>query len=620
MRAGRDRRSDGRAARVLATLLAAWAGTIAMPGNASAEISSLVVIPLPETLPPVGSDQRPNLHPKVTVALPETPPPVPTLRDIPLTQPTIPPVTVAASAPPPPSEVPAPERQEMPAPVPAPAQPTMTPSPPAPTASEGNGGVTPEMLEKAIAALVSARASTGAEVAAIQRFYAARGNRPLFLDGAGWGPRADAVRRTLAEAHREGLEPAHYRSVGAFHGGERPHGPGLAAAEAGLALAVVRYARDASIGRINPRQVHELITPELRAPAPDAVLTAIAEATDAEAALAAYNPPHEGYRALRERLAEARAERVAFASASRLPPGPPIRVGMRDPRVPLIRARLGLGFDNSPVYDRALSVQVASLQRQAGLPVNGILTAETLDLLDGTRPSRDEAEIIANMERWRWLPRDLGAEHLLVNVPELTVRIVRNGRTVHSARTIVGKDETQTPVFSDVMDHIVMNPSWFVPPGILKREPKYLDPAWAAARGYEIRTSRNGVTTVRVPPSGTNALGNVKFMFPNIHAVYLHDTPNRSLFGAANRTLSNGCVRVENPMQLAALLFESEGWTEQRFRALIGRGERTMRLPRPMPVHLTYFTLTTDEAGNLVRHPDLYGHSARMRAMMAWRT
>ncbi len=165
------------------------------------------------------------------------------------------------------------------------------------------------------------------------------------------------------------------------------------------------------------------------------------------------------------------------------------------------------------------------------------------------------------------------------------------------------------------MDHIVVNPSWHIPPGILKREPKYLDPDYAARNGYQIITRGNQVS-VRMPPGSSNALGYVKFMFPNSHAVYLHDTPNRRLFGATNRTLSNGCVRVENPFQLAAMLFASEGWTEERFRRLIGGGERRMNLPKKMPIHLVYFTLSPDAEGRLQRHPDLYGHAARLRQLL----
>jgi murein L,D-transpeptidase YcbB/YkuD len=288
---------------------------------------------------------------------------------------------------------------------------------------------------------------------------------------------------------------------------------------------------------------------------------------------------------------------------------------MRDPRVPLIRARLGLGYDTEAVYDRKVSIKVASLQRDAGLPADGIFTPQTRLAMLGKWPGPEELEILANMEFWRWMPRYLGQSHILVNVPALGMTLNRNGSVIHEARVIVGKEQTQTPFFSDLMDHVVVNPSWYVPPGIMKREPKYRDPAWAAAHGYEIRTHR-GYTSVRMPPGASNALGYIKFMFPNEHSVYLHDTPKRTLFNARDRVLSNGCVRVENPFQLAALLMASDGWTEERLRSLIGRGERSIKLGEKMPIHLAYFTLTTDASGNLQRHPDIYGHSQRLKQLM----
>jgi L,D-transpeptidase YcbB len=344
-------------------------------------------------------------------------------------------------------------------------------------------------------------------------------------------------------------------------------------------------------------------------------LNSMSEAADGAFALQSYNPPHPEYAALRNALETTRNNRPVVASGEPIPEGPLLRIGMRDPRVPLIRARLGLGYDAAAVYDRNVSIKVASLQRDNGLPVTGAFTPMTRRVLVGEGPTAEEAEIIANMEFWRWMPRQLGAEHILVNAPSLGMVLRKDGNVVHEARIVIGKDATQTPFFSDMMDHIVVNPSWYVPPGILKREPKYLDPAWASARGYELRT-RGTITTVRVPPGASNALGNVKFMFPNEHSVYLHDTPKRSVFNAQNRALSNGCVRVENPFQLAALLFASEGWTEERFRKLIGGGERHMKLPKKIPIHLAYFTLAVDSGGKLIRYPDVYGHSSRLRQLL----
>jgi murein L,D-transpeptidase YcbB/YkuD len=507
-------------------------------------------------------------------------------------------------------------------PPPPPPEPVLVVIPPPPAPAEPPAPVRPaagpipaETMRAAIEHLRAGRRLTDAEAAGAFAFYEARGFAPLWVESGDWNARARSIRARMAAAADEGLDPGRYRSVAAFHAAGEPHYPALAAAEAQLTEAALLYAREASTGRIRPSQIHELITPSLKPPAAAEVLASLGSADDAGEALRAFNPPHPEFAALRRALAEARAARPVARASDEIPEGPPLRIGMSDPRVPLIRTRLGLDPMGPPLYDRAVSIKVASLQREAGLPVNGMFTPATRRAMLGEGPSPEEAEIIANMELWRFAPRDLGREHIFVNAPALEVVLRRDGEVVHRARTIIGKAQTQTPFFSDEMDHIVVNPSWYVPPGILKREPKYLDPEYAARNGYQIFT-RGNHTSVRMPPGSSNALGYVKFMFPNAHAVYLHDTPNRRLFGATNRTLSNGCVRVENPFQLAAMLFASEGWTEERFRRLIGAGERRMNLPKKMPIHLVYFTLTPDSEGRLQRHPDVYGHAARVRQLL----
>jgi murein L,D-transpeptidase YcbB/YkuD len=221
------------------------------------------------------------------------------------------------------------------------------------------------------------------------------------------------------------------------------------------------------------------------------------------------------------------------------------------------------------------------------------------------------------LERWRWLPTNLGDEHLFVNVPEFMVRKVEDGAIVHEARIVVGKTERPTPIFSDMMDHLVMNPSWTIPPTILRQDilPKLAsDPGYAERRGFEVIRRGNQIT-VRQPPGPSNALGNVKFMFPNDHAVYLHDTPSRNLFASARRAYSSGCIRVERPMKLASLVLggDAAGWSERRLTGLVGSGERTIRLSRKLPIHITYMTMTVTPAGELRSHEDLYGFHRRTR-------
>ncbi|HZH10999.1 MAG TPA: L,D-transpeptidase family protein [Microvirga sp.] len=393
-----------------------------------------------------------------------------------------------------------------------------------------------------------------------------------------------------------------------------------AEADLKLSASVIRYARDARGGRIEPSRLSALVTPKLSIPEAGDVLQKVAFAKDANAALASYNPSHAGYRALKERLAQLRANHPSQPSV-RVPKGPALRVGMKDPRVPLIRARFNLkDEDNQTVYDERLASAVAAFQKEKGLPTNGILTPETVAALSGPSLAQREGELIANMERWRWLPENLGERHILVNVPEFRLQLVDGGKVAHEARVIVGKEQSQTPIFSEDMKYLVVNPSWTIPPSIMKKEilPALAsDPDYAARKGYKI-IRRGDRIMVQQPPGERNALGFLKFMFPNQHAVYLHDTPNRNLFSASRRAFSHGCVRVDKPFELAeAVMGEGGKWTEEKLRALIGKGERTVYLPKPLPVHLAYFTLAVDEKGALKSFPDLYGLDQKVRTALS---
>jgi murein L,D-transpeptidase YcbB/YkuD len=471
-----------------------------------------------------------------------------------------------------------------------------------------------EALRLALGGLAADARLTPADREAIGAFYGARMFKPLWVSTATWSPAARDVIAVLNRADNEGLEAERYRVPTTIVQTAEPVWHALASAEVRLSSAAVVYAREASTGRVPPRRVHALITVSLAPPAAGQVLTELAAAAHAGDRLLAYNPPHQGYQRLRAKLAEVRQARNVGPSV-RIPAGPIIRVGMRDERVPLIRARFGLGYEGDTTYDQATATRVADFQRLSGLPATGVVTRQTVAALTGGPSSDLEADLVANMERWRWLPRDLGRRHILVNVPEYRLGLVVDGVERHTARAIVGKDETQTPVFSDLMDHVVVNPSWTIPPGMLRRNPKYLDPDYAEARGYQIIRRGNNVT-VRQPPGDDNALGYIKFMFPNDHAVYLHDTPSRNLFNASDRALSNGCVRVQDPFELAAQIFEDEGWSKQRFLGLIGRGERMIRLREKLPIHLVYFTLSVDADGDVRRHGDIYGHNRRLKTLL----
>jgi murein L,D-transpeptidase YcbB/YkuD len=299
---------------------------------------------------------------------------------------------------------------------------------------------------------------------------------------------------------------------------------------------------------------------------------------------------------------------------------------MRDKRVPLVRARLGLDrgeFEASQdpledsaqdlVYDTEIAAAVEDFQKANGLPASGHLTTKTVAALSGGASSL-EAEILANMERWRWMPRDMGETHIEVNIPAYEAVVIDKGAVIERNRVVVGKEQTPTPVFSETMKFLIVNPAWNVPQSIIRKEmlPRLAsDPGYFQRMGYEV-LSRGGHLVVRQPPGEKNALGRIKFVFPNDYSVYMHDTPLRRLFASAKRAFSHGCVRVDDPFRFAETVLGS-GWSEERVKKLIGGRERYVYLPKPLPVYLEYFTAFVDEAGALQLRADVYGYSRRVK-------
>ena len=456
---------------------------------------------------------------------------------------------------------------------------------------------------------------------ALSAYYAGSAEPALWVKDGTWTPGARALAETIAASADDGLDPTDYPlpDMGVTGAGPRaPTSRAWAEAELKLSAAAIRYARDARGARINPARLSNLISASLELPDGGQVLASLAASRNPGITLNAYNPPQLGYLALKARLARLRETRPSRPMV-RLPDGPTLRVGMRDPRVPLIRARFNLGASgDATAYDERVASAVAEFQAEKGLPRSGALTARTVAALSGASPAQLEGDLIANMERWRWLPRDMGPKNLTVNVPEYRLRLTENGRVIHETRVIVGKPDSQTPIFSETMKYLVVNPSWNVPPSILKKEflpALAADPDYAARKGYKIIRRGNSIA-VQQPPGERNALGWVKFMFPNSYAVYLHDTPNRSLFTADKRAFSHGCVRVEQPFALAEEIVGAQGWPAAKLRGLIGKGERTVHLRDPLPVHLTYFTLSVDGSGETRSFEDIYGLNRKVRTAL----
>jgi murein L,D-transpeptidase YcbB/YkuD len=453
----------------------------------------------------------------------------------------------------------------------------------------------------------------------------------VWLDGHDLNPNGRAALARLGRADEDALNLAAFALPKDLPADATPER--LAEVETTLSAAVVAYAMQASGSRIVPTRISSLITARPTVADPGAALAAVAAAADPDAALEGYNPPQKGYRDLRDQLSRTRAaapppppEPSAAATTARIPDGPSLGLGTRDPRVPLVRARLGVPAEGAAaeVYDLPVAAAVQAFQRANNLPPNGALTPGTAAALSGgvaapalaptatVSPARRVATLTANMEMWRWEPRDMGVERIEINIPDFTLRMMDGDDVVHSARVIVGKPDTPTPIFSNAMKYILVNPVWRVPDSIVRKEfaPHLAeDPDYLTHRGYQV-AEIGGHMFVSQPPGEGNALGHILFMFPNEHSVYLHDTPSRGLFGTARRAYSHGCVRLDQPMRLAELVMGA-GWSA-RLQAMVGSTERTVMLPHPIPIHLEYFTTFVDATGALRDREDIYGIAARV--------
>jgi murein L,D-transpeptidase YcbB/YkuD len=290
---------------------------------------------------------------------------------------------------------------------------------------------------------------------------------------------------------------------------------------------------------------------------------------------------------------------------------------------------------SSNVYDQQLVSAVKVFQAQNGLNPDGNIGAETVRLMNIPIQERIN-QIIINMERWRWIPKSFEADHIMVNIPEFKLRLVKDSQEVMNMKVIVGKEMNATPIFSDKMEYVVISPYWNVPPNILREEiaPKVAaDPGYLERNDMEVITHKGAVVSpssvdwsgagtdgfgyiVRKRPGPKNDLGNVKFIFPNVDNIYLHDTPRDELFSQAKRGFSHGCVRVEKPIELAETLLRDVpgGWDRSKIMQQVStQKEKYVPLKAKLPVYLVYFTASADAKGNVSFREDIYGHDRTLK-------
>ena len=451
---------------------------------------------------------------------------------------------------------------------------------------------------------------------ALQPFYSARSYAPLWSTDGQVNDRGRAAMAYLAGVGADGLDPADY-PVPDFAPLSGP--AALADAEIKLSTAVTNYAHHAQVGRVHWTRVSGDIFYELKPSAPADILASLANADEITAALAAYEPHAPAYQALRAKLAELRA--AANSGAAAIPDGPVLTVGMEDARVPQLRERLGMTGDGQ-IFDKAVAEAVKRFQRDNKLKATGVLTAATVDQLNA-RPSRRPGDVvIANMERWRWMPHDLGDTYVMVNLPDFMLYVIQNGRQVWATKIVDGKPDTPTPIMTAEMKSITINPTWNIPDTIAAKEYIPLmrqDSTILERMGLTVTYNRNNTIHISQPPGPENALGQLRFNFPNKFFVYQHDSNQKYLFSKPVRDNSHGCMRVEDPVKYAEVLLAiarpREGYTESRIRGMFGNSEVEVRLPTFIPVHVTYQTAFVDNGGKLQLRDDIYGRDKALLAI-----
>ena len=475
----------------------------------------------------------------------------------------------------------------------------------------------------------------------VHDFYAARGGQPVWLGpGTGGRDRLAQGLEVLDNAWREGLDPYEYRlslfAAGLDEAAKTDDATTLAAMELQAMQGLLRYARDVSVGRTGPAKVDPNVFAAEKVFDPAPVLAALADpSADAGAVLRAMPPAHREYTGLRAAL----LRYTELGGAGQLVyEGPALKPGMRDPRVAQMRRRLAVVGDlgaleaepDPELYTPLLAQAVKGFQARHGLEADAIAGAQTLGALNVPLSERRE-QIRLNMERWRWLPKDLGERYVLVNIAGFEAEMVDDGAVVDRMRAVVGRTYRMTPVFSDRISYVEVNPTWTVPPKLAREDllPKLKkNPGYLAENGFEVFAGWNG-DAARVDPSGIdwsgvqaasfpyklrqspgpkNALGEVKIMFPNRFDVYLHDTPSKELFRERVRAFSSGCIRLQRPFDMVNWLMRVGGGPGPAEIEEVRRSRETtvVRLRETVPVHLIYATAWAAPSGETHFRHDIY--------------
>lgn len=473
----------------------------------------------------------------------------------------------------------------------------------------------------------------------MQRFYQNRQFQPAWLTAKEPRPQARELLQAIDAAAADGLDPRRYekeRLAGLLQEIEKTESyddPSaqrlLAYTDMHLTYTFLTLAAHTATGRQQPDQLRiDWYTKPRNVNLEGRLEKALADQGKLDDALRSLRPPEDGYRPLIDALARYR-QIAAQGGWQEIAPAEKLQPGLSDESVSRLKERLRAegdlaapreGEQNNWMFDESVTAAVARFQKRYGLEVTGKVDKDTLAEMDVPVAARIR-QIEINLERWRWMPSDFGERYIRVNIPEFKMALIDHGKPELEMRVVVGKaQQSRTPVFSDKMTYLELNPAWNIPTGIAEEEilPKAAnDPGYLANHNIEVVTE-GSQTRLRQRPGPDNPLGQIKFMFPNDFDIYLHDTPADHLFAEAERDFSHGCIRLERPMDLAHVLLKGSEWTPEKLQEALATGEqKTITLPHPLPVHLLYFTAWVDKDGTVEFRRDIYGHDAKLAKALA---
>jgi murein L,D-transpeptidase YcbB/YkuD len=550
-----------------------------------------------------------------------------------------------------------------------PAQPEAQPSPPPAAAAAAAPETLVSPVVEAARRKLSDKSLVGKDnlapdVAAAADFYNAH-KEPLWIHDGSYNEKAKSVISDLRKADDWGLESSDFIVPNLASNADAD---AQGAAEVQLTLSALKYARFARGGRLDPVSLSNILDMKPPVKDPKVVMRELAEASHPGPFLRGLNPHHDGFEKLRQELLKARGATVEEEPADpaeqvKLPRGKLLRLGVRDDQVALLRQRLKVPSESpetNDLYDQGLQDAVKDYQRANGLNPDGLVGNGVRNALNGggkskrIDPSRNVDRLIANMERWRWLPENLGSFYVMNNIPEFVSEIWKGKERVLSQKMIVGQPAWPTPMLAANMQYVVFHPSWGMPDGIKAKElaPRlrqasssgfdFFDQLFGGGGGnsggarvieaYKLQVYYNGRPvdpnsvnwntadisrySFTQPPGPDNPLGLVKFRFPNKHDVYMHDTPERGLFGQTYLALSHGCMRVGEPRRTAeVILQEDKGYSPEKVGELWNSGA-DVTLSKPIPVYLVYFTARVNEEGRLETFGDIYGNDNRVMSAL----